>query len=71
MYIASANRYETMKYNRGGSFFPRRHLHGCFGKNEITSVLIGASKLSQIVANIKAHENTVFTDEELKEIDSI
>lgn len=40
-------------------------------QNEITSVLIGASKLSQIVANIKALENTVFTDEELKEIDSI
>lgn len=37
----------------------------------VTSVLIGASKSSQIIANIKATENTVFTDEELKLIDEI
>ena len=39
-------------------------------QSEITSVLIGASKPSQITANIKALENTDFTDEELKGIDS-
>lgn len=37
----------------------------------VTSVLIGASKPSQILDNIKATENTVFTKEELNLIDSI
>ena len=35
----------------------------------VTSVLIGASKTSQILDNIKAIENTSFTAEELAEID--
>ncbi|MBQ9588782.1 MAG: L-glyceraldehyde 3-phosphate reductase [Butyrivibrio sp.] len=35
----------------------------------VTSVLIGASKPSQILDNIKAIENTTFTAQELKEID--
>ena len=35
----------------------------------VTSVLIGASKPSQILDNIKAIENTQFTAQELKEID--
>ncbi|MDC7293133.1 aldo/keto reductase [Butyrivibrio sp. DSM 10294] len=37
----------------------------------ITSVLIGASKPSQILNNIKAIENTVFSQEELNAIDEI
>ena len=37
----------------------------------VTSVLIGASKPSQILDNLKALENTKFSDEELKEIDRI
>ena len=36
---------------------------------EVTSVLIGASKPSQILDNIRATENTSFTEEELAEID--
>lgn len=36
---------------------------------DVTSVLIGASKPSQILDNIKAAENTAFTEDELKEID--
>lgn len=35
----------------------------------ITSVIIGASKPSQILDNVKAIENTTFTEEEIKEID--
>lgn len=35
----------------------------------ITSVIIGASRSSQILDNIKAIENTTFTEDELKEID--
>lgn len=38
---------------------------------EVTSVLIGASKPSQILDNIKAAENTSFTEEELTEIDKL
>lgn len=37
----------------------------------VTSVLIGASKSEQILANIKAIENTVFTEEELYKINKI
>lgn len=37
----------------------------------VTSVLIGASKSSQILENIKALKNTHFTDEELAKIDAI
>ena len=35
----------------------------------VTSVLVGASRPSQILDNIKAIENTTFTEDELKEID--
>ena len=37
----------------------------------VTSVLIGASKPSQILDNIKALGNTTFSAEELKRIDEI
>ncbi len=37
----------------------------------VTSVLIGASKASQILDNIKAIENTYFSEEEIKKIDGI
>ena len=37
----------------------------------VTSVLIGASRPSQILDNIKALENTSFTEEELRKIDAI
>ena len=42
-----------------------------YNREEITSVLIGASKPEQIVENIAMIENVSFTDEELKQIDSI
>ena len=38
---------------------------------DITSVLIGASRPSQITDCVKCIENTSFTPEELKQIDSI
>ena len=37
----------------------------------VTSVLIGASRPAQILDNIKALENTSFTEEELKDIDAL
>ena len=42
-----------------------------YNREEITSVLIGASKPEQIIENIAMIENLSFTDEELKQIDSI
>ncbi len=39
--------------------------------DRITSVLIGASKTDQILDSVKAIENTVFTDEELTNINTI
>ncbi len=38
---------------------------------QVTSVLIGASRPSQILDNVGALTNTVFTEEELRQIDSI
>jgi L-glyceraldehyde 3-phosphate reductase len=38
---------------------------------EVTSVLIGASKPSQILDNIKALEHPTFSVEELQEIEKI
>ena len=37
----------------------------------VTTVLIGASRASQILDNIKATENITFTEDELKEIDAL
>lgn len=37
----------------------------------VTSVLIGASKPTQILDNVKAIQNTAFTEEELKKIDAL
>ncbi len=37
----------------------------------VTSVLIGASRPSQVLANVKAMENTSFTEAELQEIDAL
>ena len=37
----------------------------------VTSVLIGASKVSQLEENVKAAENLTFSDEELEKIDAI
>jgi len=39
--------------------------------DRITSVLIGASKTEQIIDSVKATENTLFSEEELKTINSI
>lgn len=40
-------------------------------EDRITSVLIGASKTTQILDSVKAIENTVFTEEELTNINSV
>lgn len=42
-----------------------------YAQEGVTSVLIGASKPEQITENLRMAENTCFTDEELRSIDSI
>ena len=42
-----------------------------YAKEEVTSVLIGASKPEQIIENLKMAENIDFSREELDEIDAI
>jgi L-glyceraldehyde 3-phosphate reductase len=40
-------------------------------EKRITSVLIGASKTSQIIDSVKAIENSVFSEKEIQEIETI
>jgi L-glyceraldehyde 3-phosphate reductase len=41
----------------------------CLKDQRVTSVIVGASRISQIEDNLKAMQNTSFTEEELREID--
>ncbi len=50
---------------------PEMALAWLLRQEEITSVLIGASKPSQILSNIKALDNTEFSNEELDEINRL
>ncbi len=54
-----------------GQTLAEMSLSWLLSKKEVTSVLIGASKKTQILDNIKACENTEFSREELKKIDEI
>lgn len=63
-------RLDEIAKKRGQSL-PSMALAWLLRQEEITSVLIGASKPSQITDNIKALDNTEFSDSELKEIDEI
>ena len=56
---------------RRGQTLAEMALAWLMNKDAVTSVLIGASRPSQILDNIKAMDNTDFTDDELKEIDNI
>ena len=74
---SSAITEETLAKIRGLSEIAKRRgqtlaemaLSWVLKDGEVTSVLIGASKPEQILDNIKATENTSFTEEELAEID--
>lgn len=76
---SSAITEETLAKIRGLSEIAKRRgqtlaemaLSWVLKDGEVTSVLIGASKPSQILDNIKAAENTSFTEEELAEIDNL
>lgn len=62
MYQASAERGQTLA---------EMALSWVLKDGVVTSVLIGASKSSQILDNIKTLENITFTKEELELIDKI
>ena len=57
--------------NERGQTLAQMALSWVYSKEGITSVLIGASKDSQILENIKMKENTTFSKEELDLIDDI
>lgn len=54
-----------------GQSLAQMALSWCLRGGKLTSVLIGASRASQITENVKALENTGFTAEELKKIEDI
>ena len=54
-----------------GQTLAQMSLAWLYSKKAVTSVLVGASKVSQLLDNIKMIENTTFTQEELDLIDSI
>lgn len=54
-----------------GQTLAQMALSWVYSKDGITSVLIGASKPEQITENLKMTDNLHFTEQELKEIDSI
>ena len=54
-----------------GQTLAQMALSWVYSKEGVTSVLIGASKPSQILENLGMIENTSFTEEELKKIDEI
>ena len=56
---------------RRGQTLAQMALAWVYSKEGITSVLIGASKPEQILENLKMTNNTDFTEQELREIDSI
>ena len=68
--IEKIKKLKEIAENRGQSL-AQMALSWVYSQEGITSVLIGASKPEQILENIKMVENTNFTEEELKKIDSI
>lgn len=54
-----------------GQTLAQMSLAWLYNKKAVTSVLIGASKVSQLLDNINMVKNTKFTQEELAKIDSI
>lgn len=68
--VEKAKKLAKLAQERGQSL-PQMALAWCMRKAPVASVLIGASRLSQIQENVKMLENTGFTQDELDEIDRI
>lgn len=67
MVVAELNK---MALERGQSL-PQMALAWVLRKKEITSVLVGASKVEQIINNVETLKNLEFSQEELRKIDEI
>ncbi len=68
--IEKIKKLNEIAKNRGQTL-AQMALSWVYGKNGITSVLIGASRPEQITENLKMVNNTHFSEEELKAIDGI
>ena len=68
--LSQIERLNGVAANRGQSL-ANMALSWLLSDSAVTGVLIGASKTEQILDNIKALENTSFSDEELRLIDEI
>lgn len=68
--VARLSRLNGIAASRGQSL-AEMSLAWLLAKQEVTSVIIGASSVAQLKDNLKATENVSFAPEELKEIDSI
>ena len=68
--LKKITKLDKIAQNRGQTL-AQMALAWVYNHEGITSVLIGASKPEQILENLKMTENTSFSEEELKEIDSI
>ena len=68
--IDKVRRLNTIAQERGQSL-PQMALSWILRRPEVTSVLIGASKVAQIEENVAALHNPYFSEDELKAIDEI
>lgn len=68
--VEKARRLNAIAEERGQTL-SQMALAWCLRHKQMTSLIIGASRLSQIKENLKAAENLTFTAEELKSIDEI
>ncbi len=69
-YLARARALDALAKERGQTL-AEMSLAWILRDDSVTSVLIGASRPAQILDNIAAIKNTVFTEEELQKIDEI
>ena len=68
--IAKIAKLNDMAKDRGQSL-AQMALVWALKQGRLTSVILGASRSSQVVENVKALDNMEFTDEEMKKIDEI
>lgn len=67
-YLAAVKRLDKIAGKRGQTL-AQMALAWVLRNNSVTSVLIGASKPTQILENLKAVENTAFSEDELAAVD--
>ena len=68
--VVRAKRLNAVAAERGQSL-AQMALAWCFRVKSVSTLIMGASRLSQITDNLKAMENTAFCAEELERIEEI